>query len=118
MQEFLSGSAFEQMAREYNAKYGRASALNKQSSFLDRHDNSLFDEQFLNNANEKREGINDNFQIEKEFEKISSLFYFLKNYIKKMNKNYANNWQDFLFKKLSEVEEKLNNLKQNIMDYV
>ena len=29
MQEFLSGKAFEEMAREYNAKYNRANVLDK-----------------------------------------------------------------------------------------
>ena len=55
MQEFLGGSAFEQMAREYNAKYGKASVL---------------ESDFNNLTKEKEEIIKD---LSKKFEDYCAL---------------------------------------------
>ena len=102
MQEFLSGSAFEQMAREYNAKYGKANVL--QSSFNGQ-------EQL---TKEKEKEI---LEIKKDFEEISSLFLFLKKYISRFKTNIFNAQQNFCFNKINELEGKINKLKSKFYNF-
>ena len=61
MQDFLSGSAFEQMAREYNAKYNVANVL---QSGTTKNDSLLKDKEKVVK------------EIEYIFNEISSLFLF------------------------------------------
>ena len=100
MQEFLSGSAFEQMAREYNAKYGKANVLNEAESPL------------TNLTKEKESNI---LEVEKTFSEIASLFLFLKRHITRVGVTNVNRWGNFYLNKLKEIEGKLENLRQRLL---
>lgn len=101
MQEFLSGSAFEQMAREYNLKYNNASAL--QSNAVSKA---------LNFTKEKEKN---NLEVEKTFNEISSLLFFTKKHIERIGIVNFNKWGNFYFVKLNELEKKFKNLKERIL---
>ena len=108
MEEFLSGTKFEQMAREYNAKYGKANVLQNDSEFQNLSDlpNKVF-------TQDKEKKIK---KIEKDFEKISSLFLFVKKHINRLGKNNISSWGNFYYIKLEELEKLVNSLKQNLYE--
>ena len=100
MQDFLSGSAFEQMAREYNAKYNVANVL--QSGTI--QNNGLL--------KDKEKVVK---EIEDIFNEISSLFLFTRKYIGRLGVNSFNKCQGFYFNKLFEIERKVEMLKDKFL---
>ena len=116
MQDFLSGDAFEQMAREYNAKYNKTNIL-ESANLNNLNLQNLNEFEVASNSNNNlnlktKDKEKEILQIKKDFEEISSLFLFLKTYIKKTNN--IGSCQEFVSKKLTEIESKLKNLTQKL----
>ena len=109
MEEFLSGKAFEQMAREYNAKYNSANVLSNSNEQINNDVNQNFNFQ----TTDKEKEILD---IENILEKISSLFLFTKTHIKRLGVNNFNKWGNFYYIKLEEIEKKIEELKQRLFE--
>ena len=107
------------MAREYNAKYGKANVLKNNS--IDGFNNldSFKESGLLNEKNfltKDKEKIKDN--LEKDFEDLSSLFLFVKKHIARMGATNVNKWWNFYLGKLNEIEKKVDKLKRKIDLYL
>lgn len=108
MQEFLSGANFEQMAREYNEKYNKASALTSDSEQIAKTLNK--------NINQEKEKLIQ--ELKSYFENISSLFLFVKTHINRFGVKNFNNWGKFYYTKLQELEKTTQKLQQKFFELV
>ena len=102
MQEFLSGSEFEKMAREYNAKYNSAEVLTSESNF----GLKVTDE-----VKEEKEKFKT--EIKRDFEEVISLFLFIKKYIDIKSFGFSGG-KVFCSKKMEEIERKIKNLMYKV----
>ena len=96
------------MAREYNAKYNSTNVLSS--------NNAEINEVLKENLNNKKEKLK--LDIEKDFENFSSLFYFLKVYINRLDVSNFNYCKNFCNAKLEEIKNKLETFKQRIFNII